>query len=79
MIYKYTYDQDDKMLTKSVPGKGIEKMIYNDRDLVTFFQDAKWVNSKDWLHSKYDDYGRANTERPLNGVVSDFMREGGEL
>ena len=72
LIYKYTYDQDDKMLTKSVPGKGIEKMIYNDRDLVTFFQDAKWVNSKDWLHSKYDDYGRMlNNGRYTHATTAD--------
>jgi RHS repeat-associated protein len=58
LIFKYTYDQDDKVLTKSVPGKGLEKMIYDDRDLVTFYQDAKWLPSNDWLHTKYDVYGR---------------------
>jgi len=58
LTYKYTYDQDDKVLTKTIPGKGVEKILYNNRDLATFTQDAKWVAGKDWLHSKYDDYGR---------------------
>jgi len=58
LTYKYTYDQDDKVLTKTIPGKGVEKILYNNRDLATFTQDAKWVAGKDWLHTKYDDYGR---------------------
>lgn len=87
LIFAYTYDQDDKVLTKSIPSKGVEKFVYNNKDQLTFSQDAKWVATQDWLHTKYDAYGRllnngrythsssANPSGDLNATYADQYKE----
>ncbi len=60
LIYEYTYDDENKLTSKKVPGKGIVNFYYNNRDLVAAEQDANQaaLNPKEWIVSSYDVYGR---------------------
>lgn len=58
LIYEYTYNEEDHMLTKKVPGADLVKMYYNDRDLLTVMEDGLLKSKNKWLVTQYDDYGR---------------------
>ncbi len=60
LIYEYTYDDENKLTSKKVPGKGVVNFYYNNRDLVAAEQDANQaaLNPKEWIVSSYDVYGR---------------------
>lgn len=58
LIFTYTYDQSDNILSKKVPDKNVENMIYNNRDLLAFSQDGNQLAINKWIHNQYDDYGR---------------------
>jgi RHS repeat-associated protein len=69
LIFTYSYDGSDNNISKKTPSKGLEKMTYNTRDLLTFYQDANMRTLSKWMMSKYNDYGQ-----PLS---SGFWNDGG--
>ncbi len=56
--YSYTYDVRDNILTKKIPGKGLIKYLYNDRNQLAYMQDANLLAQNKWYAWQYDDYGR---------------------
>lgn len=58
LVFKYTYDGEDKTLTKKVPDLGLMTFKYNDRDQLVFEQDGNLAQTSNWQCSRYDDYGR---------------------
>jgi RHS repeat-associated protein len=66
LVFSYLYDGSDNMTWKQVPGKDPEIMIYNSRNLMTFYQDGNIKSAtfnenglaNQWMMTKYDAYGR---------------------
>lgn len=58
LAFRYEYDEKGRIIMKSVPGKGLEYMVYDMRDRVVMVQDAKMRESSRWLITKYDDLNR---------------------
>lgn len=59
-IYQYTYDNEDKLISKKVPGCGVVNFYYNNKDLLAVQQDAVQASksTKEWLVYAYDTNGR---------------------
>jgi RHS repeat-associated protein len=58
LLFEYTYDGADNMLTKKVPDMGLANMRYNGRDQLVLVQDANLTAQSKWMATRYDDYGR---------------------
>ncbi len=60
LCYQYCYDYKHRLIKKKVPGKGWYYMIYDALDRLVMTQDSKQRNSspKQWLFTKYDQFGR---------------------
>jgi len=58
LCYQYRYDTWDRLIAKKVPGKGWEYMVYDKQDRLVMTQDANMGASKQWLFTKYDQFGR---------------------
>lgn len=58
LCYQYQYDQRNRLVSKRVPGKGSEEMIYNKLDQVVFTQDAVQRAASIRSFIKYDGMGR---------------------
>jgi len=60
LMYEYSYDGDDNMITKKVPDKGMINYEYDDRNLGIAMNDLNIIaEGKVWLSTMLDDYGRA--------------------
>ncbi len=57
-IYGYHYDNRNRLMTKKIPGKGVEEMVYNPLDQLVFNRDANKRASGQWGFTKYDGQGR---------------------
>jgi len=55
--FRYEYDTKNRMILKKVPGAGVVKMVYDQRDRLVMTQDANMNNTK-WLVMQYDDLNR---------------------
>jgi RHS repeat-associated protein len=58
LCYQYGYDNRNRMITKQLPGKGLEEMVYNLLDQVIFTRDAAQAGRGEWGFVKYDALGR---------------------
>lgn len=60
LLYLYTYDDENKLTAKKVPGKGWVNYYYNNKDQLVVEQDAVQAakSTKEWLVSLYDANGR---------------------
>ncbi len=59
LIYSYTYDGNDNMLSKKMPDQGLINYAYDVRDFQIGMQNQKMVaEGKDWLVTNIDVYGR---------------------
>jgi RHS repeat-associated protein len=56
--YQYHYDQRNRLVWKKIPGKGPEKIKYNNLDMPVLTQDTIMALSNQWLFTKYDALGR---------------------
>jgi RHS repeat-associated protein len=68
-VFAYTYDPSDNILTKKAPGKGLETMRYDDRDLMTFYQDNVMSTTPRWIMTKYNAYGQPTSTGFWNGTT----------
>ena len=59
LIYTYQYDERDRVVEKNLPDQGPVDYVYDDRDLPTALRDAVRRSEGKWIHSHYDNYGRA--------------------
>ncbi len=58
LIFQYTYDGQDLMLTKKVPDAALVNMKYNDRDQLVLEQDGNLLAQNKWKCTHFDDFGR---------------------
>ncbi|WP_053073336.1 DUF6443 domain-containing protein [Chryseobacterium sp. FH2] len=59
LCYQYRYDSWNRLVEKKVPGKGWEYMIYDKQDRLVMSQDANMGLFRQWLFTKYDQFGRS--------------------
>ncbi len=74
LVYSYTYDERDNILTKKIPDQNAITYMYSIRNLMTYMQDGNMADQGRWLHTQYDDYGRAIE----SGFVTNTPDSGGE-
>ncbi|WP_077414000.1 DUF6443 domain-containing protein [Chryseobacterium sp. JV274] len=60
LCYQYKYDGRNRLVEKKLPGKGWEYMVYDKQDRLIMTQDAVMGALKQWLFTKYDQFGRAS-------------------
>ncbi|WP_426480693.1 DUF6443 domain-containing protein [Chryseobacterium sp. R2ACT005] len=58
LCYQYKYDGRNRLVEKKIPGKGWEFMIYDKQDRLVGTQDAELRAKRQWLYTKYDQFGR---------------------
>ncbi|MBK1896063.1 RHS repeat-associated core domain-containing protein, partial [Chryseobacterium sp. YIM B02567] len=58
LCYIYRYDGRNRLILKKLPGKDYEFMVYDKQDRLIMTQDAVMGASKQWLFTKYDQFGR---------------------
>ena len=64
--FRYEYDEHNRMIMKKVPGAGEVWMVYDARDRLVLFQDAKQRSTK-WRYTQYDE-----KDRPMaTGLIDD--------
>ncbi len=69
LCYQYKYDYRNRLFEKKIPGKGFESIIYNLRDEPIATQDANLREKKQWLFTRYDDFGRV----AYTGIVNNTL------
>ncbi len=74
LAFRYVYDGRDNVVSKSVPDGGTTKVLYNERDLMTYIADPNMQSAGQWLQTKYDAMGRPVStgfavETPTSGSV----------
>jgi len=70
LYYKYSYDGEDKMLQKKVPGAETVEFIYNTRDINVGYQDGFLRKQNKWYTSSFDTYGRELKQGFFTGTPS---------
>ncbi|MBQ4802582.1 hypothetical protein J8L88_06905 [Aquimarina sp. MMG015] len=60
LCYQYKYDDQNRLIEKKIPGKGWEYIVYNKLNQPVMTQDAnqRAKSPKEWLFTKYDEFGR---------------------
>ncbi|MBP2619695.1 DUF6443 domain-containing protein [Chryseobacterium jejuense] len=58
LCYQYKYDGKNRLVEKKLPGKGVEKMVYDKSDRLILTQDANLKAANKWIINKYDKFGR---------------------
>ncbi|MFY0592017.1 DUF6443 domain-containing protein [Roseivirga sp.] len=58
LIFKYTYDGRNRMISKEVPGGGLVEMVYDNLDRLVASRDAEMEANDNWSFTKYDPLGR---------------------
>ena len=58
--YRYTYDEKNRLVAKKEPGKGWVYIVYDQLNRPILTQDAvqRAKDTKEWLFTKYDKFGR---------------------
>ncbi len=70
LVFKYTYDNENRLSTKKVPGADVVNFYYDDRDLLTLTQDGNMRAQNKYLATKYDDLGRVEATGFLTNVAN---------
>ncbi len=58
LAYQYKYDDRNRLVEKKLPGKGWEYIVYDKLDRPMLTQETRFRNSRKWLFTKYDAFGR---------------------
>ena len=58
LCYQYKYDAKGRQVEKKLPGKGWEYFVYDKIGRLIMTQDANMGDSKQWMFTKYDTFGR---------------------
>jgi len=84
-IYGYHYDGRGRIMSKKIPGKGLEEMVYNLLDQVIFSRDANQLARQEWGFNKYDALGRVimtgveqgnlSTQAALQSYVTNTLKD----
>lgn len=57
-VFRYEYDENNRMISKKVPGKAAVQIVYDSRDRVVMTQDGNLAASGKWLVTSYDEINR---------------------
>jgi RHS repeat-associated protein len=72
LIFTYQYDERDRVVEKKMPDQGAIDYVYDDRDLSTAMRDAVRLLEGKWIHTHYDEYGRAEATGFIQqGTITD--------
>ncbi len=58
LCFQYCYDQKGRMISKKIPGAGIQNSVYDLRDRMAFSQDSLQRASNQWISTIYDGIDR---------------------
>jgi RHS repeat-associated protein len=58
LVYRYVYDQRNRLIEKKAPGIGWQYFVYNQLDQPVLFRDANLQAQNKWGFIKYDVLGR---------------------
>ncbi len=58
LIFQYSYDYRNRIISKRVPGTGLTEMVYDKLDRLVLTRDANLENLNKWLFTKYDALNR---------------------
>ncbi len=58
LCYQYKYDYRNRLVEKRLPGKNWEYIVYDKLDRPILTQQYRYRNSRNWLFTKYDAFGR---------------------
>lgn len=58
LVFTYTYDGRNRMITKKVPGSGQVNLVYDKLDRLVLTQDANQSALNEWTFTKYDQLNR---------------------
>lgn len=58
LCYQYRYDGKGRLVEKKLPNKGWEYLVYDQQDRLVMSQDANLRTKRQWLFTKYDEFGR---------------------
>jgi RHS repeat-associated protein len=58
LYYMYTYDTRGRQITKKLPGKAPEEMVYDQQDRLVASRDSLLIAQGKWNYKKYDALGR---------------------
>ncbi|WP_211360904.1 DUF6443 domain-containing protein, partial [Mucilaginibacter frigoritolerans] len=82
LCYQYGYDGRNRQMTKKLPGKGVEEMVYNQLDQLLYQRDANERNAGQWEFTKHDALGRViitgitkdtSSRAPLQSYVTNMI------
>jgi RHS repeat-associated protein len=65
--FRYTYDERGRVISKKLPGKNIEEMVYDVQDRLVAYRDGNLTAQGKWMYTKYDALGRV----VMTGLVAD--------
>jgi YD repeat-containing protein len=57
-VFRYEYDDNNRMITKKVPGAAPVQMVYDARDRLVMTQDGNLAAAGKWLVTIYDELNR---------------------
>ena len=69
VVFRYTYDKANNLLTKKVPDANLVTYKYSTRDQPVLMQDGNLAVNSKWIASVYDDYGRVTATGNWIGTV----------
>ncbi|MFY7885135.1 MAG: DUF6443 domain-containing protein, partial [Dolichospermum sp.] len=58
LTFGYTYDNEQRMIIKRVPGAEAVRMVYDQRDRLVLTQDGNMRTNNQWLATEYDNFNR---------------------
>ena len=76
LIYKYTYDNRNRLLIKKEPGATEQHFVYDNLDRLVFTQDGNLRSQNRWTFVKYDRYNRAVYTGVYNRNVTRAILQG---
>ena len=72
LTFRYEYDRADNLISKKIPGAAAVTYRYNNRDLLTLWQDGNRAAGNQSIGTVYDNYGRPTK----TGLVTGFPTDG---
>ena len=70
LCYTYKYDDRNRLIEKTLPGKEVEYMVYDKQDRLVATQDANLRDLDQWMFTKYDKFGRISYTGIYSGGTS---------
>jgi RHS repeat-associated protein len=73
LCYQYTYDARQRLISKRIPGKDWEYIVYNKLNRIVATTDGNMLDNEQWLVTKYDALGRTI----ITGVLTNSLDRDG--